>query len=254
MFLADTLSRPTDQPGHSLAVIATFYKLKACCLMILCYKCYTKLRCGWRESKSDMPESIHAYFDFRDELTVQDQLVQRRSLSGSCCHSQGNDGSYTCNSTHWHRGLHQESRDSMYWLRMTMGFKKYISKCDICLAHPASPGKEPLFHMSLWGVCGLRLVLTCELQERTLLVVCDYSNFIEVERINKNTTHGVMKALKTMSTRYSTPDVLISDNGLQFDSTEFATFPKTRKFQHRTPSPRYPQSNGKAENAVKTDK
>ena len=30
---------------------------------------------GCPESKSDVPESVHSYFDFRDELTVQDQLV-----------------------------------------------------------------------------------------------------------------------------------------------------------------------------------
>ena len=66
--------------------------------------------------------------------------------------------------------------------------------------------------------------------------------------------HGVMKALKTMFARYGTPDVLISDNGLLFDSTEFASFAKTWKFQHRIASPHYPHSNGMAENADKTDK
>ena len=30
---------------------------------------------GWPESKSDVPDSIHAYYDFRDELTVQDLFV-----------------------------------------------------------------------------------------------------------------------------------------------------------------------------------
>ena len=63
-----------------------------------------------------------------------------------------------------------------------------------------------------------------------------------------------MKALKTMSARYGTPDVLIPNNGLHFDSAEFATFAKTWKFQHKTASPRYSQSNGKVENAVKTIK
>ena len=85
--------------------------------------------------------------------------------------------------------------------------------------------------------------------------MCDYySNFIEVERINKVTTRGVIKALNSMFSRYGAPDVVISDNGPQFDSAEFAAFGKTWKFQHQTSSPRYPQSNGKAENAVKTIK
>ena len=83
--------------------------------------------------------------------------------------------------------------------------------------------------------------------------MCDYySNSIEVERINKVTTHGVIKALNSMFSRYGAPDVVISDNGPQFDSAEFAAFGKTWKFQHQTSSPRYAQSNGKTENAVKT--
>ena len=57
-----------------------------------------------------------------------------------------------------------------------------------------------------------------------------------------------------MFTRYGVPDVVVSDNGPQFDSAEFTTFAKKWGFEHITSSPCYPQSNGKAENAVKTVK
>ena len=50
------------------------------------------------------------------------------------------------------------------------------------------------------------------------------------------------------------PDTLVTDNGPQFAPTEFLAFAKSWGFQHVTSSPRYPQSNGKAENAVKTVK
>ena len=53
----------------------------------------------------------------------------------------------------------------------------------------------------------------CELPGRTLLVVCNYySNFIEVENINKANATGICKALKAMFARYGVPDVLMSDN------------------------------------------
>ena len=46
----------------------------------------------------------------------------------------------------------------------------------------------------------------------------------------------------------------VTDNGTQFASAEFAVFARTWSFDHVTSSPRHPQSNGKAENAVKTVK
>ena len=55
-----------------------------------------------------------------------------------------------------------------------------------------------------------------------------------------------------MFLRFGIPEKVISDNGPQYDSQEFKKFAKTWKFEHVTTSPRYPQANGKAENAVKT--
>ena len=86
-------------------------------------------------------------------------------------------------------------------------------------------------------------------------MVCDYfSNYIEVENLHSTTTRGVSKALKVLFARYGVPDTLVTDNGPQFASAEFLAFAKSWDFQHVTSSPRYPQSNGKAENAVKTVK
>ena len=58
----------------------------------------------------------------------------------------------------------------------------------------------------------------------------------------------------TMFSRYGVPDQVMSDNGPQFSSSEFRSFATKWGFEHITASPRYPQSNGKVENAVKTVK
>ena len=43
----------------------------------------------------------------------------------------------------------------------------------------------------------------------------------------------------------------MSDNGLQFSADFFSTFSNGYVFTHITSSPRFPQSNGEAEHAVK---
>ena len=95
----------------------------------------------------------------------------------------------------------------------------------------------------------------CELDDRILLVITDsYSNFLEVASLNSVTSRSIIKEMKAVFARYGIPDVLVTDNGPQFAAAEFAVFAKSWMFQHITSSPHYSQSNGKAENAVKTVK
>ena len=57
-----------------------------------------------------------------------------------------------------------------------------------------------------------------------------------------------------MFARFAIPEILVTDNGPQFSFNEFQVFAKSWSFNHVSTSPRYPQSNGKAENAVRTVK
>ena len=72
--------------------------------------------------------------------------------------------------------------------------------------------------------------------------------------MHKNTSLSVIAQFKVQFARHGIPSVVMTDNGPEFASREFEEFAKTWKFEHITSSPRFPQSNGKAENAVKTCK
>ena len=142
---------------------------------------------GWPESKSDVPDSIHAYYDFRDELTVQDLLIFKgaRLVIPAAMRREMME---VAHATHIGiEGCIRRARESMLWPCMSTELKEYISKCDICMAHLASPGKEPLqqhkFTAHPWSNVGADL---CDLRGCTLLIVSDYySNYIEVEKISK---------------------------------------------------------------------
>lgn len=94
-----------------------------------------------------------------------------------------------------------------------------------------------------------------EFQGKEYLVTTDYySNFFEVDKLGSQTSKEVIGKLKCHMARHGIPDKLRSDNGPQFSSQEFMKFSEQYEFDHVTSSPAHPQSNGKAENSVKTAK
>ena len=214
------------------------------------------IRMGWPPTKSAAPELIGPYFDIRDELIVQDDLVFKGQQIVIPATMRKEMMSVAHASHIGIEGCIRRARESMYWPRMSSEMKEFIAKCDICMAHRATPAKEPIiqheFAARPWAKVGADL---CDIAGRIVLVVSDYySSFIEVEHLTRATTGTVGRALKIMFARYGVPDVLVSDNGPQFASAEFAEFAHKWGFDHVTSSPHYPQSNGKAENAVKTVK
>ena len=92
-------------------------------------------------------------------------------------------------------------------------------------------------------------------EKRQFLVTVDYySRFFEVDELTTTTSYAVIRKLSAHFARHGIPETLISDNGPQFTSAEFAAFAAEWDFRHVTSSPAYPQSNGLAEKTVQTIK
>ena len=220
----------------------------------VCRELRATIQNGWPENKSEVPECVLPYYDSRDELTIQGNLIFKGQLLVVPAAVRTELISVAHASHIGIEGCLRRMRECLYWPRMTTQVKDYVSKCEVCLSHRSAPPREPLqqhdFIARPWSKIGADL---CQIDGRTLLVVCDYySNFIEVARLNTVTTRSVLRELLPMFARFGLPDVLVSDNGPQFASAEFAVFVKQKGITHVTSSPHYAQSNGKAENAVKT--
>ena len=80
----------------------------------------------------------------------------------------------------------------------------------------------------------------------------DWPDVIEMKK--DTTTQKLIGALRNQFCRTAIPDVIWSDEGPQFTSSKLAAFLKDWGMSHKTSSPRYPQSNGKAEATVKSMK
>ncbi|XP_037508579.1 uncharacterized protein K02A2.6-like [Rhipicephalus sanguineus] len=88
-----------------------------------------------------------------------------------------------------------------------------------------------------------------------LLVVVDaYSKWIEVIPMKHANVESTIRALRSIFCRFGVPRTIVSDNGTQFTSKEFATFTANNNIAHLFTAPFHPQSNGAAERAVRTTK
>lgn len=88
-----------------------------------------------------------------------------------------------------------------------------------------------------------------------MLVIADsFSDFVEVEFLSDTRTTSVITTCKRHFARHGSPQVVVSDNGPQFDNEEWRKFARVWNFIHVTSAPYHAQGNGKAESAVKSMK
>ena len=72
--------------------------------------------------------------------------------------------------------------------------------------------------------------------------------------MSSTTAPAIVNTMKNVYARWGIPDLVISDNGGQFDSTAFTDFAESYGFCHETSSPKFQQSNGEVESAVQIAK
>ena len=220
------------------------------CLQILKY-CQE----GWPTHKSEIDQSVKAYWDIQGELTVGDGLLMHgqrivvpKTLQTETLRKlhEGHQGIIRCQ---------LRARISVWWPGISKQITEFVQKCQEC-ARDSRPNKEPLILTPLpdypWQKVATDL---CTLKGKEYLVTVDYfSRYPEVLQLRSTTTQSVVNSLKSVFARHGIPDTLRSDNGPQFASREFREFANSYQFTHTTSSPHFPASNGQAERAVQTVK
>lgn len=157
-----------------------------------------------------------------------------------------------------HQGItkcRKRARQSVWWPGISTELEKLVRTCPTCCkaqnqrAQPLIPAPLPELP---WQKVGTDLFHWK--QGTFLLIIDNYSRYIEVAKLDRLSAEEVIKHTKSVFARHGIPEIVMSDNGPQYSSQEYAEFARTYQFKHITSSPHYPQSNGEAERAVGTVK
>ena len=169
----------------------------------------------------------------RDELTLQDGLIFKANtvVIPRILHA---DMKARAHSSHLGtESCLRRACECIYWPGMSAEIKQYISACEICreLDTTSQPNEPLISHEVLscpWERVGTDIFF---LDGKEYLITIDYRrNFWEADRILDSNASTVILELKSHYARHGIPDQVMSNNGPQFVSTEFATFAKTWEF------------------------
>ncbi|KAI8506223.1 hypothetical protein Bbelb_156500 [Branchiostoma belcheri] len=211
---------------------------------------------GWPDTKDKCDPQITEYWNHRDELTVHDDVIFKgqKILVPRSMRKEMLDI--------LHEGhLGQEktkarARDILFWPGLNAQIGERIQRCAVCQEHRSSHVKEPMTPHPIpqrpWQKVATDLF---HWDGKDFILIVDYySKYIEFHKLERTRSTDVIIKLKKTFATHGIPEEIISDNGPQYASEEFARFAQTWSFTHTTSSPHYPQSNGLAERAVQTMK
>ena len=213
------------------------------------------LRCtreGWPTQPDDQ---IRPYWSHRHELTVEQECVlwEIRVLIPKKLQSQ------------LLRELHKDhpgisrmkavARGYFWWPGLDQEIADMVAECQTCLAVKHSPTTSVL-HPWEWTPRPWQRVhidFAGPFQGANFLVAVDaHSKWPEVEVMGSTTAAKTIEVLRKMFAANGLPEHLVTVNGPQFISEEFAQFVKENGIKHTRSAPYHPASNGLAERFVQS--
>ena len=209
---------------------------------------------GWEEVDT---EELQPYRQKKDELSVQDGCL----LWGTRAVVPLAGRSAVLDELHQsHPGVARMKslgRSYVWWPGFDQDIEEKVRECLQCQQHQKSPAKAPL-HPWDWPDrpwSRLHIDHAGPFLGKTFLVVVDsHSKWLDVMPVPSATSQTTIQKLQSIFATHGLPEMLVSDNGTAFTSTEFQEFVKQNGIRHVTSAPYHPASNGLAERAVQTFK
>ena len=166
-------------------------------------------------------------------------------------HTRRNELSFEQNCILW--GSKAIARTCIWWPKMDEEIEREIKLCSVCQSVQSSPPSAPLIPWK-WATGPFQRIHIdfCQKGSDYFLVVVDsHSKWIEVQHMTSITTEKTINELRLIFAQHRLPEEVVSDNGPQFVSNEFAEFMHKNCIKHTLTPSYHPQSNGAAERAVR---
>ena len=149
------------------------------------------------------------------------------------------------------------ARSYVWWPKMDKEVEDTVKACTTCQEHRNVPAPAPL-HPWDWPNkpwSRLHVDYAGPFMGKMFLVLIDaHSKWMDVYPVNSATSAITIECLRTSFSNQGLPELLVSDNGTCFVSTEFEDFLSKNGIRHVTSAPYHASSNGLAERAVQTFK
>ena len=214
---------------------------------------------GFPSTKSLLPSDIQRFWDVKDRLILLSSgiiLMDDRIVIPS------NHRSHILKILHSsHQGtssMRRRANSSLYWPGMGNDIKNVRLNCEYCNKIAPQQTKEPLIlthdpQFPFQDVSGDFFTVN---GNNYLVLVDRYSGWFTISFFEPYTAtaKNLIQECAALFTAYGAPETFASDGGPQFVAAEFQSFLLDWGVKHRMSSAHYPQSNGRAEAAVKTAK
>ena len=207
---------------------------------------------GWPETRDS---DLKPYYHRKDELTVESGclLWGTRVIVPSKLRVRLLQELHRDHSGVWK--MKAVARSYFWWPGLDKEIERVASSCVECQSVKNAPPSAPL-HPWVWPTKPwerVHLDFAGPFQNTTFLVAVDaHSKWPEVFIMSSTTSAATIGVLRQLFAAYGLPAQVVTDNGSQFTSDEFATFMKMNGIKHIKSAPYHPATNGLAERFVQS--
>ena len=212
-----------------------------------------------KDVKKNAPPGVQLFLPFLDDISVIDGVVmfRKRIVIPFSLRSRILDNLHSAHQGV--AGMIARAQSALFWPGFTKDIANKRQACRVCNVIAPSQAKLPPVCPRLPKVPFEMIYADYfDLSSKHYLVIGDrlsgWTEILKIDSGESSGSKGLCKALRTLFATFGIPAEISSDGGPEFTSKVTDSFLKRWGIDHRLSSVCFPQSNGRAELAVKATK